>query len=133
LSQNKGRSWGCEQCKNKPGLRQLRGNCGESFKKGLPYLDQDELGFFIPGYRVAPNCNAEYADLKIRSCPVALSNLIAPITQAYFRQVNGLFNLKDVYPSPSCAIVEAIDLLHYHYQELKNKIAQDAIEDRKNG
>ncbi len=114
-------------------MRQLRGNCEGEFQKGLPYLDQDELGYFIPGYRVAPDCSADYSDLKIRKCPVALSNMVAPITQAYFRQVNGLFDLKDVYPLPSCAIVEAIDLLHYHYQELKNKLAQDAIEDRKNG
>ena len=64
---------------------------------------------------------------------ISTTNMVAPITQAYFRQVNGLFDLKDVYPLPSCAIVEAIDLLHYHYQELKNKLAQDAIEDRKNG
>jgi hypothetical protein len=99
----------------------------------LPYLEQDDQGLFIPGYRVAPNCGSEYADFKIRSCAVALSNMVAPITQAYFRHINGLFDLKNSYPNPSCAIVEAMDLLHYHYQQLKNKITEEQIEESKNG
>ena len=98
----------------------MRGNCGGNFKKGLPYLDEDEHGYFVPAYRVAPNCSGEYADLKIRSCPVASANKVAPITQAYFRHINGLFDLKNVYPMPSCAIVEAIDILHHHYQDRKS-------------
>ena len=74
----------------------MRGNCGGAFKKVLPYLDEDEHGYFVPAYRVAPNCSGEYADLKIRSCPVASANKVAPITQAYFRHINGLFDLKNV-------------------------------------
>ena len=111
----------------------MRGNCGGAFKKGLPYLDEDEHGYFVPAYRVAPNCSGEYADLKIRSCPVASANKVAPITQAYFRHINGLFDLKNVYPMPSCAIVEAIDILHHHYQELKNKITQEQIDEAQHG
>lgn len=99
----------------------------------MPHLDEDEQGFFIPAYRVAPNCSAEYSDLKIRSCPVASANLIAPIAQNYFRHINGLFDLKNAYPSPSCAIVEAIDLLHHHYTDLKNKLTQEQIEEAQIG
>ena len=73
---------------------------------------RDERGLFVPGYRVAPDCGEDFSDLEIRSCPVAGANRMAPIINAYNRHRAGLFNLSLSYPSPSCAVVEAMDVLH---------------------
>lgn len=73
---------------------------------------RDERGLFIPGYRVAPDCGEDFSDLEIRSCPVAGANRMAPIINAYNRHRAGLFNLSLSYPFPSCAVVEAMDVLH---------------------
>jgi hypothetical protein len=114
-------------------LRQLRGNCGGPFKRGLPHLDEDEQGLFIPAYRVAPDSDDAFSELKIRSCPVALANLATPIVNAFFSHVNGLFDIKTSYPSPSCAIVEAVDLLYYHHQLLKNRLHERQMSELNNG
>ena len=64
----------------------------------------------MPGYRIAPDSGESFSELKVRSCPVALANRVAPIVQAYRRHRAGLFDLCRAYPQPSCAIVEAIDI-----------------------
>jgi len=96
----------------------LRGNCGGGFKKGLPLLEEDKTGFFIPGYRVAPNCGVFYSDLKIRSCPIASMNKLAPIVTAYHRHRKGLFKLSESFKNPSCAIVESYDILESNTNEM---------------
>jgi hypothetical protein len=119
LPNNPGRSWSCEQCTAKKGLRELRGNCGGTFKRGLPCLEEDDKGLYIPGYRVVPGSNENYSDQKIRSCPVALANLVSPIVSSFHKHKKGIITLKDMYENPSCAVVDAFEMLEYEYEALK--------------
>ena len=111
----------------------MRGNCGGEFQKGLPYLDEDEHGFFMPAYRVAPDSDEAYSELKIRSCPVALANLATPIVNAFFSHLNGLFDIKATFSNPTIAIVEAVDLLYYHHNLLKNRLHERQMSEINNG
>ena len=133
LSFNRGRSWSCDQCRSSKGLREKRGNCGGAFMDGLPMAQRDEVGLYVPGYRVAPDSGAEYSDLKIRSCPVAGSNKLSGVITAYQRHKADLYPISLSYPSPSCAVVEAIDTLHYHSEAAKYRAQQRAIEEGKHG
>ena len=119
LPNNPGRSWSCEQCTAKKGLIELRGNCGGAFKRGLPCLEEDDTGLYIPGYRVVPGSNENYSDQKIRSCPVALANLVSPIVSSFHKHKKGIITLKDMYENPSCAVVDAFEMLEYEYESLK--------------
>jgi hypothetical protein len=119
LPNNPGRSWSCEQCTAKKGLRELRGNCGGTLKRGLPCLEEDDKGLYIPGYRVVPGSNENYSDQKIRSCPVALANLVSPIVSSFHKHKKGIITLKDMYENPSCAVVDAFEMLEYEYEALK--------------
>jgi hypothetical protein len=119
LPNNPGRSWSCEQCTAKKGLRELRGNCGGAFKRGLPCLEEDDTGLYIPGYRVVPGSNENYSDQKIRSCPVALANLVSPVVSSFHKHKKGIITLKDMYENPSCAVVDAFEMLEYEYESLK--------------
>jgi hypothetical protein len=133
LPNNSGRSWSCEQCTAKKGLRELRGNCGGPFKKGLPCLEEDEVGLYMPGYRIAPGSGENYSELKVRSCPVALANLIAPVVSSYNKHKKGILTLKDMYDNPSCAIVDAFELLDYEYESLKIFNHSQALKESSNG
>ena len=133
LSYNRGRSWSCDQCKSSKGLRNKRGGCGGAFKEDLPMVQRDEHGLYIPGYRVAPDSGAEYSDLRIRSCPVAGANRLASIISAYHRHKSGLYPISVSHPTPSCALVEAIDTLHYHTESAQSRAQQRAIEESKHG
>ncbi len=99
----------------------------------MPYLEEDDEGYFVPGYRIAPGSDESYSELKIRSCPVALANLASPIVNAFYRHEKGIYPLKDSYPNPTCAIVEAFDYLSYTNQTLKNHLQKQAMEDSLNG
>jgi hypothetical protein len=133
LGHSKGRAWSCEQCRAKKGLRNLRGNCGGPFKKGLPLLQHDEEGGFVPGYRVAPDCGEDYSDLKIRSCPVAGANRLSSIIQAYHRHRAGLIKISETYPKPSCALLEAIDVLHSNTEEAIYRAHQRSMKEARHG
>ena len=86
------------------------------------------------GYRVAPDSGGGYSDLQIRSCPVALANRAAPITQAYHRHRAGLLSISQSYPKPTCAIIEALEVLHYNTEEAQYRAQKNAIEEaRQNG
>lgn len=94
---------------------------------------RDERGLFVPGYRVAPDCGEEFSDLEIRSCPVAGANRMAPIINAYNRHRSGLFNLSLSYPKPSCAVVEAMDILHNNRESAHYRAQERALKESGNG
>lgn len=94
---------------------------------------RDERGLFVPGYRVAPDCGEEFSDLEIRSCPVAGANRMAPIINAYNRHRSGLFNLSLSYPKPSCAVVEAMDILHNNRESAHYRAQERALKESSNG
>lgn len=128
LNHSRGRAWDCSQCKAKQGLRSLRGNCGGSFKRGLPQSQVDDDGHvYIMGYRVAPDSGESFSDLEIRSCPVALSNRVAPIVQAYHRHRSGLLTIAQSYPKPTCAIIEALEVLHYNHEDAQYRAQKTAM------
>ena len=94
---------------------------------------RDERGLFVAGYRVAPDCGEEFSDLEIRSCPVAGANKMAPIINAYNRHRSGLFNLSLSYPKPSCAVVEAMDILHNNRESAHYRAQERALKESSNG
>ena len=133
LGFNRGRSWSCDQCRAKRGLRELRGSCGGAFLDGLPASQRDERGLYVLGYRVAPDSGEEFSDMEIRSCPVAGANRMASIISAYQRHRSGLYPISTSHPSPSCALVEAIDTLHYHTESAQSRAQQRALEESRHG
>ena len=94
---------------------------------------RDEHGLFMPGYRVAPDCGEEFSDLEIRSCPVAGANRMAPIINAYNRHRSGLFSLSLSYPKPSCAVVEAMDILHNNRESAHYRAQERALKESQHG
>ena len=96
-------------------------------------LQIDEEGPYLPGYRVAPDCGENYSDLKIRSCPVASSNKLASIIQAYHRHRAGLAEITHTYPNPSCALLEAVDVLHSNTEEAMHRAQERAIKESRSG
>lgn len=128
-----GRSWSCDQCRSKKGLRELRGNCGNAFKDGLPLSDEDEHGRFVPGYRIAPNCGEWYSDLKVRSCPIAGMNKMASIITAFNRHQGGLIRLTETFPNPSCAILDCFDILNSNTNELQRRSHEQQMKELNHG
>ena len=124
LSHAKSRAWSCDQCRKNPKLRAQRGSCGGAFKQGLPQAQEDERGLFVPGYRVAPDSGEAFSELEIRSCPVATSNQMASLVIAYRRHKADLFPINSTYPNPTCAIVDALDVINNH-SELAQLRAQE--------
>lgn len=116
-------------------MRTLRGNCGASdFKKGLPYLEQDQDGPYVMGYRVAPNCDGEtYGDLKIRRCPVAGANLVSSIVSDYWVHKKGLYSLEHTHPNPSIAFLEAMSYYESTYSLYEERVQKQHLEELKNG
>jgi len=99
-------------------LRRRRGNCGGPFKAGLRQTQKDEHGLYMPGYRIAPNSGEAYSDLKIRSCPIADMNRVASIITNYNRIKTGLIEMKDIYPRPTCAIIESLEIIEYNQNQM---------------
>lgn len=106
---------------------------GGPFKRGLPLAQEDEHGLYVPGYRVAPDCGEGFSELEIRSCPVAGANRLASIIQAYRRHRNGLATIKETYPSPSCALLEAVDVLHSNTEEAIYRAQERAMKEAHHG
>lgn len=102
------------------------------FKQGLPQAEQDESGLFMMGYRVAPDSGDSYSDYKIRSCPVAGANRMASLVQAYQRHKAGLLPISQSYPTPSCALIEAIEILHYNAEESQYRTNQQMMREAQN-
>ena len=133
LSHSGSRAWSCEQCQAKRGLRSLRGNCGGPLKRGLPLVQEDDQGLYVPGYRVAPDCGEAFSDYRVRSCPVAGSNRVAPIISAYHRHRAGLATIKETYPKPTCALLEAVDVLHSNTEQAIYRAQERAMKEARSG
>ncbi len=96
-------------------------------------LQADEQGPYLPGYRVAPDCGEDYSNLKIRSCPVASANRLASIIQAYHRHRTGLAEITHTYPKPTCALLEAVDVLHSNTEEAHYRSQERMMKEAKHG
>lgn len=107
----------------------MRGNCGGPFKRGLPQSLEDEQGLYMPGYRIAPNSGESYSDLKIRSCPISNANRLALIVSNYSKIKNGLMSFSQLYPQPTCAIVESIEILDYNHNQMIYRKQKQALEE----
>ena len=81
------------------------------------------------GYRVAPDSGEDFSDLKIRSCPVADVNRIAPIVQMYNRHKSGLIQIKDVYPSPSVALIDCLETIDYNNRDAQRRATERAMKE----
>lgn len=103
-----GRAWSCQDCDQSPELRRRRGNCGvEPFGRGLPHLRDGR----VPGYRIAPDSDPEFAEESFDRCPVAGSMAFADIYQIYRAlKVDGL-TLGDLIRRPTSGLVEALSAL----------------------
>lgn len=89
----------------------------------------DEFGLYVPGYRVAPNCGSDFSDLQVRSCPVANMNRLAPLISVYHRHRQGLGQISTSYPRPTCAIIEALDILHNSTEEMLARKREQALQE----
>lgn len=81
------------------------------------------------GYRVAPDSGEDFSDLKIRSCPVADVNRIAPIVQTYNRHKSGLIQIRDVYPSPSVALIDCLETIDYNNRDAQRRATERAMKE----
>ncbi len=82
---------------------------------------------------MAPDCGEAYSDYKIRSCPVAASNRLSSIIQAYHRHRARLAKISDTYPKPSCALLEAMDVLHSNTEEANIRSQERAMREASHG
>ena len=85
------------------------------------------------GYRIAPDSDESYSDLKISTCPVADANMMSSIIESYHRHKSGLFDLSTTYPKPTVALLQAFDILDYNYKVLENRLHKRSLEEMKNG
>jgi hypothetical protein len=81
------------------------------------------------GYRVAPDSGQDFSDLKIRSCPVADVNRIAPIVQNYNRHKNELIKISDVYSTASIALIDLFEVIDYNVKEAQNRASERAMKE----
>ena len=98
----------------------------------MPSLAQslkDDEGVYVMGYRVAPDSGVDFSDLKIRSCPVADVNRIAPIVQTYNRHKAGLIQIRDVYASPSVALIDCLETIEYNIKEAQQRANDRAMKE----
>jgi len=126
-----GRAWRCETCTTSQ--RRLRGNCGGSFKPGVKHGIQDERGrVYVPGYRIAPDSDPDWADYHFYSCPVAGANQAAGILNYYHYTKNNMISIADVIPNPTPAFLDAIAVLN-NASELRELRIRKQNEDLNNG
>ena len=97
--------------------------------QGLPLAQRDEAGLYVPGYRVAPNCGSDFSELKVRSCPIADANRLAPLISVYHRHRQGLGSIATSYPRPTCAIIEALDVLHASTEEMIARQREQSLQE----
>jgi hypothetical protein len=101
--------------------------------KSLPQSDSDEEGVFVMGYRLAPDSGSQFSDIKIRTCPIADINRLAPVIQTYNRFKAGLVQIKDVYPAPTVALIDCLDVIDYNVNEAHRRATERAMKEAKNG
>jgi len=99
----------------------------------LPQSQKDNVGVFVPGYRVAPNSGESYSDLKIRSCPIANMNRVASVVQNYSRIKAGLIKIDDIYPSPTCAIIESLEIIEYNHSQMMQRQHDQSMTEAQHG
>ena len=58
---------------------------------------------------------------------------MAPIIRAYQRHRAGLYSIKDQYPKPSCALIEAIDVLHSNTEHASIRAHEKMMKEVKHG
>lgn len=92
----------------------------------------DDEGRYVMGYRVAPDCGEGYSDYRVRHCPVADSNRLASVVQAYQRHRAGLAPITQSYPKPTCAIIEAVEVLHYNAEEASHRATERTMREAAN-
>lgn len=86
------------------------------------------------GYRVAPNCDGEsFGDLKIRRCPVAFSNQVSPLIDAYWKLKQGLLKLEHIFPNPTVAIFEFFSYYERQQNILESRLHKERLEELKHG
>ena len=83
----------------------------------------------MPGYRIAPNSGESYSDLKIRSCPIADMNQASSIVTNYNRIKTGLIKIDDIYPRPTCAIIESLEIIEYNQSEMITRQHEQALKE----
>lgn len=81
------------------------------------------------GYRVAPDSGESFSELKIRSCPVADVNRLSPVISIYNRLKQGLVSLTEIIPRPSCALIEALDIMTTNADEAHRRSIERAHHD----
>ena len=118
-----GRAWGVQERRHTG----QRGNCGGSFLSSLSQVRKDNHGLYMPGYRIAPNSGEAYSDLKIRSCPIADMNRVASIVTNYGRIKSGLIKIDDIYPRPTCAIIESLEIIEYNQTQMTARQHEQAL------
>ena len=84
------------------------------------------------GYRLAPDSGSQFSDQKIRVCPLSDMNRLAPIIQTYNRFKTGLIQIKDVYPSPTVALIDCLDVIDYNVKEAQARATERAIKEAGN-
>ena len=92
----------------------------------------DDEGRYVMGYRVAPDCGEGYSDYRVRHCPVADSNRLASVVQAYQRHRAGLAPITQSYPKPTCAIIESFEILHYNAEEASHRATERTMREAAN-
>lgn len=85
------------------------------------------------GYRVAPDSDELFSELKITTCPIADANRLASLMDAYTSHKKGLFDLSKVYPTPTIAVIEAFGIMELHHQLLENRLHKRRLEEINNG
>jgi len=58
---------------------------------------------------------------------------MAPIIRAYQRHRAGLYPIKDQYPKPSCALLEAVDVLHSNTEQAHIRAHEKIMKEAKHG
>lgn len=64
---------------------------------------------------------------------MADQNRMASIIEAYHRHRQGLSSLAASYPRPTCAIIEALDVLHHNTEEMMLRQREQALQEAHHG
>ncbi len=84
-------------------------------------------------YRIAPDSDASWGDTRVRRCPVADVNRLAPIIEGYHQHRAGLLSLREGYPAPSCAVVDLWTVLHQQTELMLSRSRERAAEETRHG
>ena len=100
---------------------------------GLSWLKRDEEGAYVMAHRIATDCDPSWGEQKVRRCPIADANRLAPLAQTYQAHRAGLGSLWDFYKSPSCAVVEYWTELHHQTELMRARVRERAAEEARHG